>query len=233
MTLEQTPDWIIYGGSVATALTAIWAFKPAKLLVLKAMRVVSFLFRGPFVIYDKIQSLEKSIVKLDTTVQGILYQVKPNGSGSMNDAVARTEKSVKSISVELAELKQRNKHNFWARPCPVMEMDRHGRATHVSAALCRLFKVDRERECQGVSYRQFLDSEEVERFNESFREIATESGHFRFQTKIFDSSREDRGTWEIKAIPLQIEDRVIYTAMLYPIDTRAKQIWEDHHWSGA
>lgn len=211
---------------------ASFLLPPVRAFVRRCWDAFLFLFRGPGMIFRELQEMNVKMdaVKMkadavevkqtatDLKVDAIKHQVEVNGGGSLKDSMLRLE-SYRRI-------------DFWKMQRPALELNGQGHVLLASEAACRLFHVSDPKELYRISWKRFLDGNEVMEFMKSFRETAAEGSLFRFAIGITDSNGAPRGKWEFKARPVDITGAGLYSGFFTAVDEVAKELAGRCGWLG-
>ncbi len=220
-------------------LLAPLLFPPVRRLVARGWKLLASFFPGNKQVLDKISELAKAVQAVNGKVDLVKYQVQTNDGGSLKDSVLRIEKQQADLVIGQSallkgqtRLESHRQNDFWTRPRPGLEMDSIGRVSLASEAACRLFKVSDPDQLLNHSWQRFLDGHHIAEFRSAFRETAESNSIFRFVISIRVDGGEDRGEWEFKAIPIDMEDPKRYSGFFAPVDPVAKEIAGRAGWSG-
>lgn len=181
---------------------------------------------------DKIDAVDGKVQAVDGKVKSVQDQVQTNGGSSLKDSVLRTENALKQVIAAQVRFENYRQDDFWTRNRPGLELDGSGLAILASEAACHLFKVSDPDELLNHSWLRFLDAHHVDTFTRSFRDTSATSSIFSFTIRIKDKDRNDRGEWEFKATPIDVERAKRYSGFFSPVDAVAKEIAGRAGWSG-
>jgi len=109
-------QWYFYGGLAAATLTVIalgsehvrrgFKWLGAKMVITSVTQSVEPVNHRLTDLEDELDSQDDRLDRIETMVQSILYEVKPNGGGSMKDAVNTLVKNQATIAEDVDRLKQ-------------------------------------------------------------------------------------------------------------------------------
>lgn len=172
-------------------------------------------------IYNERQKFQKErkempnlIKKIAERMEVVEHELKPNGGGSIKDA----------INIMKAEMDANN----WLSPRPTFRCTSSGSNIFVNEAYCHLCGVTPE-ELMKLGWRSFAaDEDQADDYYDRFMLSTKEQSQFSGRLKIKTKQDEYRGEWTIRIRPLGAitkdgEEDFLWHGALWPYDQKAKE----------
>ena len=151
--------------------------------------------------------IQNKIMGVDARLQTVENEIKPNGGGSMKDALRIVKAEIEAT--------------FWLNARPSFRTTSNGVFTLVNEAYCHLCGVSSE-DLLRLNWKNFAsDEEQLDDFMRRWMDSAKECSQFSGKLKIKNFKNEEMGEWTIKIRPLGPLDNgedYLWHGMLYPYD---------------
>lgn len=192
---------------VGTITAIILLFKQIKHFIIKTYKHLKKRRDDRNEIPNVLNSVLEKLNVMDIRLQSVEKEIKPNGGGSMKDA----------LRVVKAEIEA----TFWLNPRPSFRTTSHGINIMVNESYCSLCGVSSESLLK-LGWRNFAeDEEQVDDFMRRWLESAKELSQFSGKLKIKNIKNESRGEWLVRLRPLgpiDNSDGYLWHGSLHPFD---------------
>lgn len=150
----------------------------------------------------------------------IRYELKPNGGGSIKDAVNRIESG-------LVSLRAHDNHRFRILPYPAFECDSKGKNKRISDAYLDLLGIKATTDLSSLDWQRFIHNEDIETYYKAFLRAVENKSDFGHTARFYNDKRQPIGRWYVKAPRL---DSGCYLGTLIPQDQRARDLADANGW---
>jgi PAS domain-containing protein len=158
-----------------------------------------------------LQQIQTTLSNVDDRLRSVENEIKPNGGGSMKDA----------LRIVKAEMEA----SFWLDPRPSFRTTSKGLNILVNESYCHLCGVSSESLLK-LNWRNFAeDEDQLDDYTRRWQESSQEFSQFSGKLKIKNYKNQSRGEWVIKIRPLgpldNNKNEYLWHGTLYPFDYTA------------
>lgn len=208
--IKKHAEFITAFSGALTVLVLFW--KNIKNFIVKRYKERQEYLKNRNDIPITLNDIKNKLVVMDTRLQDVEKEIKPNGGGSMKDV----------LKIVQAEIEA----SFWLNPSPSFRTTSNGSNIIVNESYCHLCGVSSESLLK-LGWRNFVcDEEQLEYFTDQWKESASEYSQFSGKLKFQNYKNEYRGEWIVKIRPLGVitingKNDFLWHGVLSPSDSVA------------